>query len=77
MIKKTLLLLALGVSNLTLVAKRPNIVWIFSDDHTQQAIGAYGSHLSFLNPTPNIDRLAKEGMRFDRCYVGNSICGPS
>ena len=77
MIKKTLLLLALGVSNLTLVAKRPNIVWIFSDDHTQQAIGAYGSHLSSLNPTPNIDRLAKEGMRFDRCYVGNSICAPS
>ena len=57
--------------------KRPNIVWIFSDDHTQQSIGAYGSHLASLNPTPHIDRLAKEGMRFDRCYVGNSICAPS
>ena len=58
-------------------AKRPNIVWVFSDDHTQQSIGAYGSHLAKLNPTPNIDRLAKEGMRFDRCYVGNSICAPA
>lgn len=59
------------------LAKRPNIVWVFSDDHTQQAIGAYGSRLAKLNPTPNIDRLAEEGMRFDRCYVGNSICAPA
>jgi len=57
--------------------RRPNIVWIFSDDHTQQTIGAYGGRLESLNPTPNIDRLAREGMRFDRCYVGNSICAPS
>ena len=56
---------------------RPNIVWIFSDDHAYQAIGAYGGRLQSLNPTPNIDRLAKEGMRFDRCYVANSICAPS
>ena len=56
---------------------RPNIVWIFSDDHAYQAIGAYGGRLQALNPTPNIDRLAKEGMRFDRCYVANSICAPS
>jgi arylsulfatase A-like enzyme len=39
-----------------------------------QAISAYGSR---VNKTPNIDRLAKEGMRFDRCFVTNSICGPS
>ena len=58
-------------------ASRPNIVWIFSDDHAFQAIGAYGGQLQSLNPTPNIDRLAKEGMRFDRCYVANSICAPS
>lgn len=58
-------------------AARPNIVWIFSDDHSYQTIGAYGGRLRSLNPTPNIDRLAKEGMRFDRCYVGNSICAPS
>ncbi|MBM4152825.1 MAG: sulfatase, partial [Kiritimatiellaceae bacterium] len=56
---------------------RPNIVWIFSDDHLYQAIGAYGGRLQGLNPTPNIDRIAREGMRFDRCYVGNSICAPS
>ena len=56
---------------------RPNIVWIFSDDHSYQTIGAYGGRLQSLNPSPNIDRLAKEGMRFDRCYVGNSICAPS
>jgi arylsulfatase A-like enzyme len=54
--------------------KRPNIVFIFSDDHGYQAISAYGSK---LNKTPNIDRLAAEGMRFDRCLVPNSICGPS
>ncbi len=53
---------------------RPNILFIFSDDHAYQAISAYGGG---LNKTPNIDRLAKEGMRFDRCLVPNSICGPS
>jgi arylsulfatase A-like enzyme len=54
--------------------KRPNIVFIFADDHGYQAISAYGSR---VNRTPNIDRLAQEGMRFDRCVVPNSICGPS
>src|SRR5262245_42971473 len=53
---------------------RPNILFIFADDHAYQAIGAYGSG---LNRTPNIDRIAAEGMRFDRCLVTNSICGPS
>ena len=52
----------------------PNIVFIFADDHAYQAVSAYGHG---LNQTPNIDRLAKEGMRFDRCLVPNSICGPS
>ena len=55
-------------------AKRPNILFIFSDDHAYQAISAYGSKLL---QTPNMDRLANEGMRFDRCLVPNSICGPS
>lgn len=54
--------------------KRPNIIFIFADDHAYQAISAYGSK---VNQTPNMDRLAKEGMRFDRCLVPNSICGPS
>jgi len=55
-------------------AERPNILFIISDDHAYQAVGAYGSG---LNETPNIDRIANEGMRFDRCYVTNSLCGPS
>ena len=60
-----------------LSAQRPNIVWIYSDDHTMQSIGAYGGQLSALDPTPNIDRLAKGGMIFNRCHVGNSICAPA
>ncbi|MEM1223965.1 MAG: sulfatase-like hydrolase/transferase, partial [Verrucomicrobiota bacterium] len=56
---------------------RPNIIWIFSDDHAYQTIGAYGGRFASLNPSPNIDRLAGEGMRFDRSYVSNSICGPA
>lgn len=52
---------------------RPNILFIMSDDHGYQAISAYGSR---MNQTPHIDRLAKEGMRLDRCFVTNSICGP-
>lgn len=54
----------------------PNIVFIFSDDHAYQAISAYGDSRQ-LNVTPNIDRLAKEGMIFHRAMVPNSICGPS
>jgi len=57
-------------------AARPNIVFIFSDDHAYQAVSAYSDPRK-LNSTPNIDRLATEGMRFDRCLVPNSICGPS
>jgi arylsulfatase A-like enzyme len=56
--------------------KRPNIVFLFSDDHAYQAISAYGDPRKLLE-TPNIDRLGREGMRFDRCVVPNSICGPS
>jgi arylsulfatase A-like enzyme len=56
--------------------KRPNIVLIFSDDHAYQAISAYGDPRQ-LNRTPHLDRLAAEGVRFDRCLVPNSICGPS
>lgn len=55
-------------------APRPNILFIMSDDHAYQAISAYGGK---LNQTPNIDRIAKEGVRFDRCFVTNSICGPA
>jgi arylsulfatase A-like enzyme len=55
-------------------AVRPNIIFILSDDHAVRAVSAYGDSLV---KTPNIDRIAASGMRFDRAYVGNSICGPS
>nr|WP_288809462.1 sulfatase [uncultured Sphingobacterium sp.] len=54
--------------------QRPNIVYIMSDDHAYQAISAYGHG---LNSTPNIDRLAKEGVLFTRASVTNSLCAPS
>lgn len=53
---------------------RPNIIYIMSDDHAYQAISAYGHG---LNSTPNIDKLAANGMLFKRAFVTNSICGPS
>jgi len=58
-------------------ADRPNILFIMSDDHACNAISAYGSRLASVAPTPNIDRLAREGMRLNRCFVTNSICTPS
>lgn len=58
-------------------ADRPNILFIFSDDHALEAISAYGKRFNQIAPTPNIDRIAKEGMLFERSYCGNSICGPS
>jgi arylsulfatase A-like enzyme len=55
-------------------ADRPNIVFIFTDDHACQSIGAYGSK---INKTPNIDRIANEGAVFLNSFCANSICGPS
>jgi arylsulfatase A-like enzyme len=55
-------------------AKRPNIVYIMTDDHASHAISAYGSK---INKTPHIDRLAREGMLFANCFCTNSLCGPS
>jgi len=55
---------------------QPNIVFIFADDLTCQAISTYGDRRKLLE-TPHMDRIAREGMRFDRCLVTNSICGPS
>ena len=57
-----------------LLAQRPNIVVIISDDHAYQAISAYGSKLA---KTPAIDRIANEGALFSRALVTNSICGPA
>lgn len=56
------------------VNERPNIVFIMSDDHGYQAISAYGDSLNY---TPNLDRLAAEGMLFNRAFVNNSLCAPS
>ncbi len=53
---------------------RPNILFIMTDDHTKQAMSLYDSKL--IN-TPNLDRIGLEGIRFNRSYVTNSICGPS
>ena len=58
-------------------AERPNILYIMCDDHAMQAISAYGSAMSQLAPTPNIDRLAQRGMLFRNCFVENSLSAPS
>ncbi len=60
--------------NMEAQSKHPNILIIFSDDHTQQAISAYGSKLM---QTPAIDRIAKEGALFINTFVTNSICAPA
>ncbi|HEY2931010.1 MAG TPA: sulfatase [Acidobacteriota bacterium] len=56
------------------VVTRPNIIYIMSDDHAAHALSCYGSR---INKTPNLDRIANDGMRFTRCFVTNSICTPS
>jgi len=58
-------------------ADRPNIVFVFTDDHAPHAIGAYGGWLKDVAPTPNIDKLADDGMLFVNSFCTNSICGPS
>ncbi|NLX12886.1 MAG: sulfatase [Phycisphaerales bacterium] len=55
-------------------SEKPNILFVFTDDHASHAISAYGSK---INRTPNIDRLASEGMLFRNCFCTNSICAPS
>lgn len=69
-----LVLLILNGAVLSAAEERPNILFIFSDDHAQHAISAYGSK---VNKTPNIDRLADGGVRFSNSFVTNSICTPS
>ncbi|MBG7629556.1 MAG: sulfatase [Bacteroidetes bacterium] len=57
--------------------KKPNIIYIMSDDHTTQGFGVYGSRLAKLNPTPTIDRIGNEGILFENAFCTNSICTPS
>ena len=70
-------LIGISIVSCAQAQKKPNIIYIMSDDHAANAIGVYGSRLAVLNPTPNIDKLAKEGMVFKNCFVTNSICTPS
>lgn len=75
-----MLLSAMAIANSsckTPEQSRPNILYIMCDDHSYQTISAYGSAVSHLAPTPNIDRIATEGMRFDRAFVENSLSAPS
>ncbi|MEN8117364.1 MAG: sulfatase [Bacteroidota bacterium] len=57
--------------------ERPNVLFIMSDDHCDRAIGVYGGRLAALNPTPNLDKLAVDGMVFENVFCTNSICTPS
>lgn len=56
---------------------KPNILFIMSDDHTAQAVGAYATVLKELDPTPTIDELAREGIVFENAFCTNGICTPS
>jgi len=70
--------IAIGASSLVVQAvDRPNVIFIMSDDHTAQAVGAYATLLKDLNPTPNLDKLANEGIVFDNAFCTNAICTPS
>ena len=71
---KKLLYLLFAIPFLSVAQERPNIIYIMSDDHDANAISAYNKTL--IN-TPNIDRIAKEGVLFNRSFVGNSLCGPA
>ncbi len=55
-------------------ARRPNILFIMTDDHAAHAMSCYAS---VVNKTPHLDRIADSGVRFDNCFVTNSICTPS
>ncbi|CAN5517397.1 sulfatase [soil metagenome] len=62
-----------------MTSRRPNLLFVMSDDHASHAISAYTRHgdRPAINHTPHLDRLADEGMRFDACFCTNSICTPS
>ena len=66
--------LSSGLSPAAAADRRPNILFIFADDHAAHAISCYGSR---INKTPNLDRLATGGMLFHNCFCTNSVCGPS
>ena len=57
--------------------RRPNIIFIMSDDHARQAMSIYGHPIGKIAPTPHIDRIGHEGAVFQNNYCCNSISGPS
>ncbi len=71
---KVVFFLLFCLGNCAIAQQRPNIIYIMSDDHDNDAISAYNKQ--FIS-TPNIDKLAKEGMKFNKAFVGNSICSPA
>ncbi len=73
----SVLLLSLLCLTSSAKKKQPNIIFIMSDDHAAHAIGSYGGRLANLDPTPNLDKLAADGIRFSNAYCNNSICTPS
>lgn len=72
--KLIVLQLTRNMMRIEMSTKRPNILFIMTDDHAAHAMSCYGSK---INKTPNLDRIANEGMRFDNCFCTNSICEPS
>ncbi|HEX6309799.1 MAG TPA: sulfatase [Longimicrobiales bacterium] len=76
----TLLALLVAVADAAGAQQRPNILFILADDHAAHALSAYRPHLPYgarLPDTPNLDRIARDGMLFTNAFVTNSICGPS
>lgn len=72
-----LLFVACGTSKTEKKEKKPNVIYIMADDLTTQAISAYGGIYKDIAPTPNIDRIATQGMLFQDVLCTNAICGPS
>jgi len=72
-----LLLAAWNCRKFSRKERRPNMLFIMSDDHSANAIGCYASHLAGFVDTPNLDRPAREGARLQNCFCTNSICAPS
>ena len=68
---------ARGEERARAMPRPPNILFIMSDDHAANAVGAYGSRLAGVCPTPNIDRIAREGVRLEGFFSTNSICTPA
>lgn len=71
------ILLFMVVASTLQADERPNILFVMSDDHTAQAVGAYATLLKDLDPTPTIDSLAADGICFDNAFCTNAICTPS